>query len=218
MTERQCEAISLARWAFYDFFSKLFYEPEADMLEASYGRLLAEANQRYPVVRQEVVDNFSRVITETEAIQALLIEYSKLYVGPSQLVAPPYGSYYLDGGQVMGDSTMEVKAYYRRAGFKVMDQIKEPPDHVAIVMNFLAQLAEKEHQLIESGAHERAKQILQMAAEFYLRYPAQWLEEFAENTRKGTHHRFYALGAEILIGFNQQESRYYQGVLFGDGT
>ena len=215
MVQHYNQEITLARWAFYDFFSKIFYQPEEDMLDETFARLIWEANQKYPAVDDRKVSEFCDLLETIEDTQELLVEYSKMFVGPSKLTAPPYGSYYLDKGQVMGKSTMAVKDCYGEAGFRVLDQVKEPPDHIAIEMNFLAQLTEREYQYLESGDQDQATRVLNMAGAFYLRHPANWVKEFAQKILDGTHHQFYAYGATFLLGFHHREIDFYQAALAG---
>ena len=64
-------------------------------------------------------------------------------MGPYRLLAPPYGSVYLEKNRrVMGDSTMDAKKRYQEAGLKLT--LKEAPDHVAIEMEFMYYLIYRE--------------------------------------------------------------------------
>ncbi|WP_158438204.1 TorD/DmsD family molecular chaperone [Natranaerobius thermophilus] len=208
------EENSLARWAFYDFFSKALYEPEEDMLKPQFCKLIQEANQAFPAVEFSLIDKFCKIIDEQDGLQELLVEYSKLFVGPSKLLAPPYESYYRDRGRVMGESTMNVKKFYQQAGMEVLQEIKEPQDHIAIEMNFLAQLYRIQTQLLNSGDNDKADQILTLAKDFYLKHPATWIDQFTYLVKSETKHSFYYCVAEILELFHKYEMNYYKTTVF----
>ena len=68
--------------------------------------------------------------------ESLKSDFSRLFIGPFKLLAPPYGSIYLDGNScLMGASTMEVRQLYRNEGLNPV--IKEAPDHIAIELEFM---------------------------------------------------------------------------------
>ena len=65
-------------------------------------------------------------------LEALTIDFARLFVGPYKLLAAPYGSVYLDSGRTtMGDSTLDVKSRYCEAGLNAATNFKEAPDHIA---------------------------------------------------------------------------------------
>ncbi|MFN2356106.1 MAG: molecular chaperone, partial [Desulfopila sp.] len=68
--------------------------------------------------------------------QDLLVEYARLFVGPFELLAPPYGSVYLETGRrLMGDSTIAVQHMYTNAGLTL--DVQEAPDHIALELEFM---------------------------------------------------------------------------------
>ncbi len=74
--------------------------------------------------------------------ESLRVSHARLFVGPFELLAPPYGSVYLDeGGRVMGDSTLAVIEHYAAAGLEGRRDAHEPPDHIATELEFMYYLA-----------------------------------------------------------------------------
>ncbi|HDH01197.1 MAG TPA: molecular chaperone TorD, partial [Nitrospirae bacterium] len=89
----------------------------------------------------------------------LCVEYAKLFVGPFELLAPPYGSVYLDdGGRVMGDSTMRVIEAYQKEGLSGNDDFKDLPDHIAVEMEFMSYLIYKERETLERSDFDTANE------------------------------------------------------------
>ena len=65
-------------------------------------------------------------------LEAFKVEFSRLFVGPYEMLAAPYGSVYLeDGRRMMGDSTLDVKNRYREAGLNTAKTFKDAPDHIS---------------------------------------------------------------------------------------
>ncbi|GAH03838.1 unnamed protein product, partial [marine sediment metagenome] len=78
-------------------------------------------------------------------IDRLKVDYARLFVGPYSLLAPPYGSVYLEGERrIMGDSTLNVLAMYRETGLDIAQDFNDAPDHIAAELEFMYSLVFKE--------------------------------------------------------------------------
>ena len=53
-------------------------------------------------------------IPDDQGFDSLRIDFAKLFVGPFKLLAPPYGSIYLEDKRLMRESTLDVMKYYRK--------------------------------------------------------------------------------------------------------
>lgn len=132
---------------------------------------------------------------EDGTLDALLVDYAKLFVGPFELAAPPFGSVYLEEGhKLMGDSTVDVKQYYRAAGLDMADDFANPPDHIAAELEFLYYLFVREGALREEGS-DIADEVDALRKEFLSRHIGIWGVEFADRVRNNAATVFYqALG------------------------
>ena len=84
-------------------------------------------------------------IENGQNFKALKVDFAKLFVGPYQLMAAPYGSVYLDDGRtLMGDSTFDVKNRYREEGLDTAKDFKDAPDHITAELEFMYYLVFKE--------------------------------------------------------------------------
>ena len=71
-------------------------------------------------------------------LEELLVDYTRLFLGPVDTRAKPYGSVWLDDdAPLMGDSTMAVLQHYEDGGFEVDEGFRDLPDHVAVELEFL---------------------------------------------------------------------------------
>lgn len=110
---------------------------------------------------------------------SLAVEHARLFIGPFQLVAPPYGSLYLDDARtVMGDSTARVVAFYHASGLHLADDFHELPDHFAVELEFMSYLAFKQREAEIAGDQDEVTRGLGLQVEFLERFLLPWLEPF----------------------------------------
>ena len=128
-------------------------------------------------------------------LSQLGIAFSKLFVGPFELMAAPYGSVYLDENrQTMGDSTLRVIQYYIAAGLNPSDDNKEPPDHISTELEFMYYLA---FQHLETGD----SQFLEKQRQFLLTQIHLWVPKFTSDIVKSQIHPFYVFLALLTNEF-----------------
>lgn len=131
--------------------------------------------------------------------EGLLVEYARLFVGPQRVLAPPYGSVYLEEGRrVMGDSTLEALQAYREAGLRLDADFKELPDHVAVELEFVAFLAARAAAARAAGDGPEADRRRAAREAFLDRHLRRWAPAFCARIAEGTEHPFYRALAECL--------------------
>ncbi|MBY6108161.1 molecular chaperone TorD family protein [Ferrimonas balearica] len=79
---------------------------------------------------------------------ALKLDFSRLFIGPGQPLAPPWGSVYLEASSLLnGESTLAFTDFLRQNQIQVAQQSNEPLDHIgiqfAVLAYLLGQLAEQ---------------------------------------------------------------------------
>lgn len=117
--------------------------------------------------------------------QDIRVAHAKLFIGPFDLLAPPYGSVYLDEDRrVMGDSTMDVIRYYQKAGLDPNQEFHEPPDHISSELEFMYYLA---FQYMAQGDAP----YLELQREFLAKHLLQWIPLFSARVLTGDLHPFY---------------------------
>lgn len=134
--------------------------------------------------------------------EELMVEYAKLFVGPFELKAPPYGSIYLDGERrVMGNSTMEVIKLYQEAGLVMDKDFKELPDHIAVELEFMYYLIYKEMEALEKLEKDKALALGEIRNHFFNRFFSPWIPPFCEKIKETTDNHFYIALADCLSAF-----------------
>jgi TorA maturation chaperone TorD len=170
----------------YKLVSTGYYLPEEGTLE-QLTRLEVVLNSVCP----EAVEHVVKLRDEIDIVQ-LRVDYSKLFVGPFRLLAPPYGSVYLeDKREVMGVSTIDVRNRYQQAGLKISGEVKEAPDHIALELEFIYYLIFKEIESSEKSEFDRARDYMNQQQQFLKIHLGAWVPEFARAVEKNAVTGFY---------------------------
>ncbi len=140
--------------------------------------------------------------------EELLVEYARLFVGPNELLAPPYGSVYLEeGGKVMGESTVRAAEFYKAEGLAMDEQFHNLPDHITAEMEFMYYLAYHEVEALEKNDREKAVYFLNRQEAFLRTYLDGWVIPFCEKIKEGTENGFYQALADCLSVFISKTNR-----------
>ena len=133
------------------FLAACYYEPTVEFTEERlFDSMVAAAERLDPELAVH-----TRRLGEAFAaadLQELLVDYSRLFLGPVQALARPYASVWLTGENVvMQDTTMELLRLYEQGGFAIDENFQELPDHVAVELEFLYLLTHQLDQAQGSG-------------------------------------------------------------------
>lgn len=191
----------------YRLLSACYYQPEEAFVEEN---LFGQLAQALAVVFPQAVPAVERLSTSFLEVGAdpLLLDYTRLFLGPFGILAKPYGSIYLDGErQVMGESTMRTLNLYRQVGFDVDDDFREAPDHVAVELEFLYLLTQLTAMKMAEGDTAEVERITSLKRQFLAEHLGQWIGIFADKVRAGTETDFYRELAGVTQGFVQHDSQ-----------
>src|SRR3990172_4313196 len=136
----------LAREDLCRFLAACYYQPGPEFAEEkvfdSMGHAATGIHPELAAQARRLGEEFS-----AEGPESLLLDYTRLFLGPSHAIAKPYGSVWLeDQNTLMGDSTMAVLALYEEGGFEIDAEFRELPDHIAAELEFLYLLIYRENQ------------------------------------------------------------------------
>ncbi|MFZ5558403.1 MAG: TorD/DmsD family molecular chaperone [Pseudomonadota bacterium] len=137
----------------------------------------------------------------------LLVDYTRLFLGPSRVMAKPYGSAWLDTlALMMGDSTLSVTDLYREGGFEIDESFHELPDHIAAELEFLYLLIFRENRARRDGDAERLDAAADLKRRFLDRHLGAWVGPFAAAVKAGAETDFYRALAELTERFVRREA------------
>ncbi len=200
-----------ARRNIYHALSAGFYIPEKDNLSSEYAEEFSKNFQALDAraEAQEYVEGLAEAIAAYDDLEELMIEYSKLFLGPDKLLAPPYGSYYMDDKVTMGESTREVMDIYEKLELELSDSFKDLPDHIALELNFLAYLTEQQLLLSEEhDSEDSGENVLKWQKYFLENYLVPWYESFVDRIKDNFDSEYYDRLADLLAYFLARECEY----------
>ena len=183
----------------YDLLRRLFLTgPSPDLLEAivavdrvSLG-LPRHLDHDLETLQAVVAENIERIPSWSES---LLVEFTRLLVGPGETSVVPYASFYLSPTRnLMTEETMGVRAMYLDAGMAVRSLNRIPDDHLGIELEFLYWLTQKVAE--ETG--EARTRLLEHRERFLRDHYSKWVPEFAEALERAATEPFFRTIATLL--------------------
>lgn len=173
------------------FLSACYYEPAPEFAEEKLFDSMLRAASR---IDDELALQ-ARALGEAFAaqdLQTLLIDYTRLFLGPVQPLAQPYGSYWLSGERkLMQDSTMAVLDLYRQGGFDLADEFRELPDHVAVELEFLYLLIFRENEARREADGNHLAGATDLQQRFMAQHLGAWSAPFTAALHDGAQTPFY---------------------------
>jgi TorA maturation chaperone TorD len=190
---------ALRRGNCFKLLAACFYEPDKELfLEERLCENMAAQLLPLAPDAATAAESMLAALRET-AREQLSVDYAALFVGPFELIAAPYGSVYLEKhGRVMGDSTIATQRFYQAAGLSL--EMKEPPDHIAIELEFMHYLCMKEAAALSAGAEDEACRFREQQVRFF-REIMGWIPEFSGLAGPGAATSFYRALASCLAAF-----------------
>ena len=177
----------------YKFLSECYYLPDEELAQKVGD--LAQTNQFFAELCNCIPSGFE--------LELLKTDYAQLFVGPFKLLAPPYGSFYLEDGRIMGESTIDVRNWYEKEGLDVV--IKDAPDHIAMELEFMYYLIARQTQTTNKGNLQDIQLYQQKQKSFLYVHLARWLPEFAGKVQKNAQTEFYKKLARLTEIFVQKD-------------
>jgi len=142
------------------------------------------------------------------------VDHARLFLGPFTMPAAPYGSVYLEGKrQLMGDSTRDALGRYRRAGLKMASDFSDPPDHIAVELEFMSFLIFKAIESIEISDTVKMVDIFERQKSFLKDHLGAWVYEFADAVEKNAATEFYRNLARATAVFLRDDCHSISAVL-----
>ncbi|MDQ7098768.1 MULTISPECIES: Tat proofreading chaperone DmsD [unclassified Serratia (in: enterobacteria)] len=117
--------------------------------------------------------------------EPLHIAWQRLFIGPNELPAPPWGSVYLDRESVLfGESTLALRRWMLKYQICGQTEGREPEDHFGLLLLLIAWLAELQPQ-----------QMTELLAEHILPWSSRYLTLMIQKAE----HPFYQGIAELAL-------------------
>ena len=124
--------------------------------------------------------------------EVLSLAYARLFLGPFEILASPYASFYLEPDQrPMGEISQQVVHTYAEASLGPEQAPREIPDHIALEWEFMYYLT---YQHMTTGD----QRWLEKRKLFYNAHMKHWVPALAKAISQSKQHAFYLALAELL--------------------
>ena len=196
----------LAREDLCRFLAACYYQPGPEFGEEKVFDSMCHAATG---IHPELAAQARRLGEEfsAEGLESLLLDYTRLFLGPTHIIAKPYGSVWLeDQDTLMGDSTMAVLALYEEGGFEIDEEFRELPDHIAAELEFLYLLIYRENEGHRNGEPEALKAATGLKKRFLGEQLGLWIGPFTAAVKAGAQSGFYRQLAELTDRFVKMEA------------
>lgn len=171
----------------------MLYKQPTDDLQYYLTHLKISVKKVYPHLI-DIVEQLENYYLEKRAnLTDLQVEHAKLFVGPFDVLAPPYSSVYLNEGRaVYGESTLDALNMYHKAGIDMATDFKDLPDHISVELEFIYFLY---FQYREKEDYQYVKHI----EGFIVDHLVKWVKPFTIKIEERASLPFYQLLSEILF-------------------
>ncbi|MEX2442466.1 MAG: molecular chaperone TorD family protein [Alkalispirochaeta sp.] len=179
----------------YRLLADCFYPPDKNLLEKLRG-----AGEWNEARFSSLVQCFER----EEGIESLAVDAAKLFIGPFELLAPPYGSVYLDNSRVvMGESTIDAEKLYINEGLNL--ELKETPDHITVELEFLSYLNFRQLEALKAADMESADGYRNKQQAFLNDHLGRWVFQFTKKVKDFSRTEFYKSVAVLTDEFIKED-------------
>jgi TorA maturation chaperone TorD len=203
--------VEAARADFCRFVAACYYEPVEAFAEEKLFDSMAQAASHFDTELAAGAGRLGQAFG-SESLGNLLIDYTRLFLGPVDAPARPYGSIWMEPDQLtMQDSTMAVLALYEEGGFDIAEDFRELPDHIAAELEFLYLLLFRESRGQGNDAAGAAGDPAFLRKRLIAEHLERWAGPFTEAVRAHAQCAFYRELGELTNRFVTMEARRAQG-------
>jgi len=126
------------------------------------------------------------------AFDDLLVDYTRLFIGPDKVLTPPWESvYFSEERMVFQIETLQVREWYRRFGLQAEKLHNEPDDHIGLELEFVAHLAKLGLLALEQNDPAAFEQSLDAQRNFLSEHLLRWGPGWCEQVEEKAQNDFY---------------------------
>ena len=141
---------------------------------------------------------------EQSFVERLRSDYSKLFLAPGDSFVRLWESAYTGKeGMVFQESTLDVRAFYHDAGFKLQVEKRFPDDHIAAMMDYMGRMAQRTYDAFADGDDDAVRTTLATQGLFVERHLLEWIDDFAAKVCENSEQGVYAAFAQVMAVFTR---------------
>lgn len=200
-------AADAARADFCRFLAACYYEPAAAFAEEKLFDSMALAASHFDPELERGAGRLGQAFA-AESLDDLLVDYTRLFLGPVDAPARPYGSVWLGPDRLtMQDTTMAVVALYEEGGFDIAEDFRELPDHVAAELEFLYLLLFREARARRGGDAKTLASAADLKGRLLREHLGRWVGPLAAAMSDAAASAFYRELGNLTNRFVTMEAR-----------
>ena len=225
MNDQTKEAVELLlsnRLFLYSLMHKLFgREPDEELLNILTDEHTGEAFGLLSEEEKDIMDRtavFLGEIREEKQNPAFLEEakdeYTRLFIGPMSLVAPPWESVYgQKDAMLFQESTLEVRNTYRQYGLIPEGYPHVADDSLALELHFMALLAQRGLDAFYAGKNDDLTADLTGSSDFLKKHLLVWVPKFLERMKGAKTSILYPQMCLVLDEFLRKDAETVKEVM-----
>ena len=219
MPHKQLESFSLLleeRVFGYDLLRLVFLEePSRDLIKIiAENQLIAgfpfiEDDQRIADGCHEIseyLDGIADAVDQhgsaAQWYEKLVWDYTKMFIGPNELLAPPWESTYCSKERLLfQETTLQVRKAYLRHNVIPKNYPNEADDHIGLELDFMHYITKKSLEALEMNDLACVNSLLTEQQDFLEQHLQLWVPEFADKVITHADSGFYRGMGRVLEGF-----------------
>ena len=169
---------------------------------------LAAAGYAEDALPTAVVAAFGDRLEESAFSEALQGQYTRLFMVPGDGYVKPWESVYTSpAGTLFAASTLDVRRRYEALGFAAREKGHFPEDHLSMMLDFMAAVAERAYEAVVAGDDGRGGRRGGAPAGFAPPPVMPWLDDLAAALEEQDATGFYAVCARTTERFVAEDER-----------
>ncbi|WP_042349439.1 TorD/DmsD family molecular chaperone [Bacillus massiliigorillae] len=196
----------------YNLFQNIFgNDPSMEQFEILTNEMTKEAldifnmqdKQEYSIRINELEEFARRFHKDKHAVlEQVRTEYTRLFIGPGKLPAPPWESVYrTDARLLFQESTLEIRRRYLKYQFLPAEYPRVADDHLALELDFMANLSSMAEKACEDNDFKKLNRLLEEQKDFITNHLFKWIPEFSKKMQESSTSYLYPSMANLLNEF-----------------
>ena len=179
-------------------------EPSLEFLQELKGAALFEIAEGLGLSPPPIPDP-----GEVEPVfESLRAEHARLFVLPGTPLRP-YESVQRGEERLWGEATVAVQQAYGEAGFILEPGAGQVPDHLAVELEFMSQLALQEAEKCETGMSQEAEALRESQRSFLREHLGTWAPGLARAIKNETREPYFRFVAEMLATVMESDRDFF---------
>jgi len=191
------------RTSLYGFLANSLLEPieESEVLKRTFWEQFPVecANGQMESGLEQLLNCTSKleILSDVEAKEQVMVEYTELFIGPGLPSAPPWASLYRTNEKIhFGWTTYEMRQLLEKNGLESKRKDQQPEDHIGLQLMLLSVLTK---ELTTLEVDEQVVQVKEQIS-FIKEHLLSWIPELTRDAKENGTIGFYGGLIELIWG------------------